>query len=611
MAETKTSVVTGTSGKSYTVTHPVNATDEEILMYAQSQFGRVDQEGDEGGDTARSVARGAGMAAKGFTDSALGAVGALPDLVASGLRYVGLPAPADPNFYTRNLKEGYAALGEALASPLNLNLGPSEPQTGTEKLLYEGGRGAGTAASFMVPAAAVANTAKTGSTLQGVANVMRSQPVTQLGAGATAGTVTEATDSPLAGLTSAVLYPSAANLARRAVTPFQPKTASPRDEVVKIADEAGINLTPAQRSDGVIGRALEAAFAQLPTTAGRQRKIFEHQRKQLNTQIMKTAGVNADDASPETLAKAFDDIGAEFQKLIAKSNMTVDAKFFDDVEKVAQAYARRLPTDVKAPFQSYIDDIMAMKAAFKDVSKPSGNKLPAKPGQSAGPSGKIKIDGKAYQTIASDLRAAARRTKNPDLNNALRGIANSVDDLLGRNVPERLMNNWRDLRNRYRNLTIIDDAKRAGTAKDRATGDIPLAGLTSAVRKADPRGFARGKGEINRLRRVGDLISASRVPDSGTTQRLYYGGLLSGGAPAAVYGDPLLAAGGLAAGLGGPRVAQEAYLAASPIVQKLRNTGYGRNQILPQREINRGLLGAILAERSPEFGERALDRLLP
>lgn len=602
MAETKTTVVNGPSGKSYTVTHPADATNEEIIMYAQSQFGRIDQESDEEGDVARSVARGAGMTAKGFTDSVFDAVGGVPDLVASGLRRLGLPAPDDPNFYSRNLKEGFAEVGKVLAAPLgDLDIGPSEPETATEKMLYEGGRGAGTAATFMAPAAAVANTAKTGSTLQRVANVMRSQPGTQLAAGGTAGVVTEATDEPLLGLASALLYPSAANLARRTVTPFQPRTASPRDEVVKIADEQGITLTPAQRSDSTVGRALEAAFAQLPFTSGRQRAVFDQQRKELNRQIMKTAGVNADDASPETLAKAFDDIGVEFERLIAKSNITVDSKFFDDVEKVAEAYARRLPTDVKAPFQSYIDDILTMKAAFKDVSKPSGNKLPAKPGESAGPSGKIKIDGKAYQTIASDLRTAARRTKNPDLNNALRGIANSVDDLLGRNVPEKLMKDWRNVRNRYRNLTIIDDAKRAGTAQDRATGDIPLAAITNAVRKADPRGFARGRGEINRLRRVGDLISASRVPDSGTTQRLFYGGLLSGGAPAAVYGDPLLTGTGMAIALGGPRVAQEAYLRGAPLIQGLRNTRYGRNQILPQREIDGGLLGTILAEQSPNL----------
>ena len=46
------------------------------------------------------AATAAGMGAKGFADSALEAIGLVPDFVASGFKAVGLPAPADPHFYT-------------------------------------------------------------------------------------------------------------------------------------------------------------------------------------------------------------------------------------------------------------------------------------------------------------------------------------------------------------------------------------------------------------------------------------------------------------------------------------------------------------------------------
>lgn len=76
----------------------------------------------------------------------------------------------------------------------------------------------------MVPGLAAAKYAKAGSTLAGVGNTLKAQPVAQLAAGSTGGGVSEATDSQTAGLAASLLTPTLPLLARKAagkvITPF-------------------------------------------------------------------------------------------------------------------------------------------------------------------------------------------------------------------------------------------------------------------------------------------------------------------------------------------------------------------------------------------------------
>ena len=611
--------ITSPSGEVFEITAPEGASQKEILDYAKQRFAQIKQNPVKKPSNIESALRGAGMVSSGFSDSALEAVGAIPDLVAKGLRAAGLPSPNQPDYYTQNLKKFYKRLADTLAKPLQgvmPNLGQSTPKTTTEKALYGAGRGAGHAVSFLAPATAISKFAQSGSLPQRVATVMKTQPAVQVVSGGVGGGVADATDSQVAGLAASLLTPNVLNVGRKIISPSIDRS-TPRQKIVDTAKKENIPLSPAAITGSQPLKSLEGVFANLPPTARTRGRLNKETRLAFNKAVMRTAGINADNAAPEVMQKAVKDFGKRFKSLINKSEITVDAKWFDEVEEVAKNYRRRLDTNVVPKFNSYVDDIMKVKKAYKRVNFPFGNRLPAKPGERIRPRGEIKLEGEVYQKITSDLRRAARQAhENPDLQFALNGLVNSVDDLLSRNVPKKLMSDWKNLREEYRNFTIIDKAMRGGSQTDRVESNIPFAALKNAVLQADRRGFSKGRGKLNPLSRVGDLIGSSRAPDSGTPMRQVWQAGMVGGPAAIAYGtsyDPLLTGASLAAGYFAPKMAQGAYRGAQWLTPSFENLHprlqqYLLNKTFSQKSVDGGLLGTIGIEQSfPEVDRLRLE----
>jgi len=540
-----------------------------------------------------SAVRAPGIFAQGMSDAILDAIGAVPDLAAAGLRAINPTdhkiAPEDPRFYRKQIRRPLAALSEAIG-PVPKSI-QTKPETDAEKVIYEAGRGAGDAASFFIPGAAVSNLAKGGTTLQRVGQTVAAQPVMQSGAGAVAGGVTEMTDNPWAGLGAALLTPWASNIGKRVVTPTTPPTGE-RARLIEAAKDAGIELTPGQATGSKPLQFIESSLASLPFTASRQGQIFAAQRKALNEKIMATTGVRADDVTPETLNEVSETLGKEFENLISLTNVRLDKKFFDEIETVAKGYARRLKTDVKPVFQSYVDDI-------KEIKKELRKKDPF--------SKSIALDGELYQRISSDIRKQARQTNDSDLRYALNGIVRHLDNMMERSMGPDTAAAWRDLRNRYRNFTIIEDAARRGTQAERVAGDAPISGLRTSVVGADKKGYAKGRGDLNTLSRVGDLLGASRPPDSGTQmrqliERLLTAGPITGAGGALMLGaDPGTVATLTALTYGLPKAAQSIYSGKIPYTSFSPGASYITNRLLPQTPIPAGLLGTIAAEQMPSF----------
>jgi hypothetical protein len=187
--------------------------------------------------------RKAEYASRGFTDAALDAVGAIPDMVASGTNAIGL-TDLPENYYSDTLKSGFRSAGETMSAPLNA-LAPdamSGPMTTADKTAYGAGEGAGQAVSFLAPAAAAA---KAPGLIGNVGKVASSQPVMQTAAGAVGGAVGEATDSDLMGLGAAMLTPGVKGIpqmARGAMDASKAKSAiiknAPSQESLKAAGNA-------------------------------------------------------------------------------------------------------------------------------------------------------------------------------------------------------------------------------------------------------------------------------------------------------------------------------------------------------------------------------------
>lgn len=516
------------------------------------------------------AARIATLGAKGFSDTAAEAIGAIPELVASGMRAVGLENYApEEGFYPNVIKQGVQKFGEAISPLTNAlpDLGPAEPQSAFERGAVGAGSGVANAASFMLPGAVISKFAPAGSVLSGVGGAMASQPLVQLAAGGAGGGVAEGTGSEMAGLVTGLAVPTVPALiksvGRRAITPFANQLSNNEQKLAKAAEKIGIKLTPGQATGSPGLRTMESSFGQLPLTAKSQGEIYGGQRSAFNKAVLGKAGINASEASPEVLDDAFRAIGKEFDDLASKTVVKVDQKFVDDIAGVASNYGRRLPTDVAPVFKSYIDDLAVLQQNLANNPQ---------------------IAGQEYQKISSAIKRRARSAgNNPDLQEALLKLSTTLDDTLERSGGPALKGAWQDVRNRYRNMLTVDRAMGAGTQTDRSAANIPFSGLRTAVKGMDKSGYSRGRGDLNELSRVGDFLGSAIPPDSGTARRSMMQSLLTFGGPgaaggfAAAGGNPAIAAMVAALSVGGPKAAQMAY--SNPTVQ-----AYLKNQLLqPQK----------------------------
>jgi hypothetical protein len=531
------------------------------------------------------------FASRGFMESAAETLGALPELAASGLRAVGMPAP-EAGYYPEAIKSGARQFGQAIYAPINdaVDFGPSEPQSTLERGAYGAGRGVANAASFMLPGAAVSKFAQAGTLPSRVGGVMASQPVAQAVAGGVAGGVGEATGSDMAGLAAGLALPSVTGLARglgrKAVTPFPSQLSQNEQRLAAEAQSMGMDLTPGQLTGSPGLRTMESMFAQLPFTAKSQGAKYAGQRTSFNRAVLEKAGISADDASPEVMDKAFRSIGKEFDDLAARTTVNVDQQLFDDVAGISQDYGRRLPTDVAPVFKSYVDDLAVMHRELGNAPQVAGSE---------------------YQKISSEIKRKARQSASrPELQDALNRLAGTLDSALERSSGSEMRRAWADVRNRYRNMLTIDEAMGAGTSGSRSAGDIPFTGLRTSVKGMDKRGYARGRGDLNKLSRVGDFLGSAIPPDSGTPRRQMMQNLLTFGAGGggagflAAGGDPVIAAIVAGAAAGGPKAAQLAY--NTPALQ-----AYLKNQMIKSPKGARSLQALLGKIATAQLAGQAIE----
>lgn len=352
---------------------------------------------------------------------------------------------------------------------------------------------------------------------------------------------------------------------RKVISPVTKRLSAEEQRLAQIAQQNGITLTPGQMTGSRPLLNTESALTQMPFSSGLQRNVFENQRSQFNQAVLEKAGITADHASPEVLDQAFGDIGQRFNNVIANTGpITVTPKFGSDINNVANTYGRRLEANVAPIFTNLSDEIKAISAP--------GTKIPSD----------------VYKNIASDLRRTIRQnTANPALQDALRGLQNALDDLMEFNVPASVADEWKAVRGDYRNLLIIDKAMAQAPDADKIAANIPFGSFSRAVSASDRSGFARGRGDLNDLARVGSFLS-NRIPDSGTAERSNIIRLLQGGGGLAT---------GLAAGTatGLPVAGAAAGLALPPAVQAFLNSTVGRAYLTNE-----------LAGKIPQIGNAAL-----
>ena len=565
-------------------TTPEQVTQEVTRLLGGQEPAPQEQPSDMG--VGKQALRAGEFASRGFLERGADILGAVPELAASGLRMISPSLAPEPGYYPEAIKSGLQTAGRAMSAPLNaaIDFGPATPQSGLERGAYGAGAGVADVGAFLVPGAAVGRMAQAGSLPARVGQAMTAQPVMQTAAGALGGGVSEAADSEALGLAASLALPIGAGVARRAITPF-PSQLSPNEQrLAAAAEQAGIQLTPGQKTGSAPLRTMESVFTQTPFTGKAQGEIYSGQHRAFNRAVLSKVGIDADEASPEVMSKAYQSIGREMDDLASKTDVKIDQAFVDGFKRIEDDFSTYFGADASTRFQQVKNKLGQLIEAHKDPKTFSVN-----------------IPGEEYQKAMSKIKSIARKTSDPFEKEGLIELERLVNDAVGRSAGESIRGAWRDANNRYRNLMIIDKAMQGGSQASRAAADIPFGPLKTAVAQSDKGGYTRGRGDLNELSRVGDFLGSAIPPDSGTARRslmqylLTGGGAGAGGGYMAVGGDPVSAALIAGGALAGPKIAQTAY--QIPMVQR-----YLTNQSLPQGRLSRELIGNIIAAQQLGYG---------
>lgn len=578
---------------------------DDLIPAKKGAFDDLIPQGDR--SVPEKASRIVGQVAQNANDVIASTAGAPGDLVTAALKAGGLVSPdARSPVGSENIKSGidYVAtlpgrVGDAVAQR---SLGPLtddrtsrfNPENRSEKVAAGVGSGLGALATILLPAAAIARAAAPGGVTGRIAETLASQPAMQTASALTGGAATGATDNPYVGLAASLAVPVGASTARGVVSPVRNRLSAEEQRLVALAQQEGIPTSPAQQTGSPALRGIEETLNSTPFASGPMRDAQANQRRAFNTAVMSRTGTAADNAAPDTIQRAFQQAGQTFEDLAARTTVRPDGQFVQDIAQVEANYGRRLPTDVRPVFQSYMDDLQPLMQAVGGGANPQ-------------------IAGDVYSTIRSDLARRIRETQNnPPLQRALGGLVEALDGAMERSTSGPLRNEWQAARREYQALMTIDKAMQGGMQADRAAGNIPFGALKGATVQGDKAGFARGRGQMNDLARIGDFLS-TRVPNSGTPERLMWGNILSGGsllgaggiAAAGGMSPTALAMGATAAGL--PAIASRLYNTA-PVRAYLTNQAAGTTNFAPLLAAEGGRQGVQAEDRRMKEIARLLMR---
>jgi hypothetical protein len=386
-----------------------------------------------------------------------------------------------------------------------------------------------------------------------------------------AGSLTKGSElEPVARFGGALVGGGLPSTLRRVVTPL-PSSPARAELVNTLRNEGVTDLTAGQRSGSRPLQWLESSLSDAPLSGRGAPTMMERQAEQFTQAALRRAGSNANRATPEMIDEAFNRIGGQFDDLAARNNLHADARLSREVGNAVMDYENLVPPSQRAPIVGRLAD---------DVRNSTGV-----------------IAGDRYQGWRSTIERLARgSSNNPDVATALRGIKNALDDAMERSIALRRpadLGAWRDARNQYRNLLVLERAA-TGAGAQAAEGLISPSQLRNAVVAQGRRAYARGQGDFADLARAGEAIMKP-LPQSGTAPRLAANAIPA--AIGAMVGGGEGAIAGTVAGAAAPGIAGRA-LMSRPVQAYLGNQLIQAPNATPTAAVT-NLMQALIAARQP------------
>lgn len=120
----------------------------------------------------------------------------------------------------------------------------------------------------------------------------------------------------------------------RLARPVQSQLNPEMGALARKAADYGIELTPAQQTGSKPLKIIESVLEDLPFTADRAAKGKQAQREQFSRAVLSTVGEDSTLATPEVLNAARERIGSEFKRLTQESKIKFGDDFLDTLAKV-------------------------------------------------------------------------------------------------------------------------------------------------------------------------------------------------------------------------------------------------------------------------------------
>jgi hypothetical protein len=345
------------------------------------------------------------------------------------------------------------------------------------------------------------------------------------------------------------------NVASRVANPVVNQLGAVGKRGLAELEKAGVPLTAAQKTGSKALAGLESVFATLPTTSSKQNKIFSQQKEAFTRAALQKAGINADTASREVLAKAAKSFGDEYSALAKNNVMNVDEPLLMSVADIYQeATSGRLGQDASG----------LVKSVAKEIYDAGDN-----------------MSGEVYQKTRSLLTQKANSTNDSFDAGLMKRLRNELDSAFERSLPESQRGLMAGINQRYQAFKPIQKAMESSKTDVLQSGYIDPTALYQQVEVGAP---------LSNLADAGAAFLRPTIPDSGTAQRALMQNLVTGaGVASAGYGaasdnNYALAAG---AALAGPRVLQAGYNA--PRVQNYLTQGLGKTATTAAQGISAAL----------------------
>lgn len=344
-------------------------------------------------------------------------------------------------------------------------------------------------------------------------------------------------------------------------------------EALRTMREIGVRPTPGQIAGGGIRRA-EETIKSVPLVGsmvrGAETRALEDFNRGAVNFALRPAGLNVGTKTPvgrQLIAEADDLLSSGYNEALDQiTNARVDQIFQQRVQAIAQRAAQRLGRKGQRAFNNAIEDVRSLPAMKKSS-----------------------FTGKEIKRAISGLREDADRlSKNVDedvtqAGELIRELRDEVSDLMKRNTTPDNAARLTGLDRAYAGFQRVREASERGRE-----GFFTPFQLSQSIKRGEAmrgsREFARGQGLGQEIAEAAEEVISSRVPDSGTPERLMFPAMVGG----AAYVDPLAAAGVAGAAAPYTRVGQNL------IAQLATRTPSAGQQMLAEG-LRRSILPAAVA----------------